>query len=390
MEVMTTTPAVPERGTAPAGQPAGRWRLAGMSVELFGLALLGWLVFAFLIVGVSTLIVWIGVALLVAALGVLRPYARLHRQLAGIALGTLVPDPYRTDRPVGLLSALRFRLTDPATWRDMLWLLVRLSLGFCLQLGALIGYVLLPIGYWVSPWLLRIDAAITQVFLEPRETRLEERITSLESTRARSVDSSAAELRRIERDLHDGAQARLVSAGMDLGLAEMMLATDPGKAKEHLARARESHTGALSDLRSLVRGIHPPVLADRGLVGGIQSLALASPMTVELDGALPGRPPAPVEAALYFAVAETLTNAAKHAAARNVSVWLRHETGVLTVQVVDDGVGGATVTPGGGLAGIVQRLEVFDGTVAVTSPLGGPTVLTMAVPCNLVPVPAAH
>ena len=170
---------------------------------------------------------------------------------------------------------------------------------------------------------------------------------------------------------------------MNLGLAEQMMDSDPDLSKELIAESRQSASVALTDLRGLVRGIHPPVLADRGLVGGVQALALAAPLSVDVDAVLVGRPPAPVESAVYFAVAEALTNAAKHSSARTAWVWMRHTSGRLSVSVGDNGIGGAVSTPGGGLHGIERRLAAFDGTVTVASPIGGPTIISMELPCEL-------
>jgi len=362
---------------------AGRWPLAGFCVSRIVLRALGFALIAVLAASIATIVVWVGLVFTVASLMLLRGYARVERRMAGRILGVEIASPYRPLAPGGVLSKARQRLTDPATWRDLLWLLETQTIGLALNLGALVGYFVLPVGYWISPLLLRMDAAITRTLLEPKETELRERITTLETSRAKSVDHSAAELRRIERDLHDGAQARLVAAGLDIGLAESLLDADPARARELMALARGTTRDALADLRNLVRGIHPPVLADRGLVGGIESLALACPVPVIIDGTLPGRPPEPLEAALYFGIAETITNAVKHAGAQSISIWIEHRDEVLNVQVVDDGIGGAVIAPGGGLAGISSRLDSFDGTIAVTSPYGGPTVVTMMAPCLL-------
>jgi signal transduction histidine kinase len=198
------------------------------------------------------------------------------------------------------------------------------------------------------------------------------------------VDASAAELRRIERDLHDGAQARLVSLGMSIGLAEQVLRNDPDLALKLLAEARESSGQALTDLRHLVRGIHPPVLAERGLDGAVRALALTLPLPVDLRIELPGRPPAPVESAAYFAIAEVLANVVKHSAARSAWVQLEYSSQARLIAIIgDDGAGGAVPRIGGGLRGIERRLAAFDGVIAVTSPVGGPTVVTMELPCEL-------
>lgn len=363
--------------------PAGRWRMFGYCAARVIWRFLGIGLIVLLSVSIATIVVWVGLGLTIFSLALLRGFAQFERNISGRILGVEIPEPDRPKREQGPLAGIGRRLTDPATWREMLWLLEVTTVGLAINLAAFIGYIVLPVGYWISPLLLRMDAAINRTLLEPKETELRERISTLEGSRARTVDHSAAELRRIERDLHDGAQARLVAAGMDIGLAESLLDADPAKARELMAQARGTTRDALADLRSLVRGIHPPVLADRGLLGGIESLAIASSIQVTLDGSLAGRPPAPVEAAFYFAIAETITNSAKHSGAQSISIWLEHDGQALHVQVVDDGRGGAVVAAGGGLAGIASRLEAFDGTLALTSPPGGPTVVTMMAPCAL-------
>lgn len=213
--------------------------------------------------------------------------------------------------------------------------------------------------------------------------RLAARVERLSRTRAEVVDSAAAELRRLERDLHDGAQARLVALGINLRTAEKLIDTSPGDAKALVADCREASAKALSELRGLVRGIYPPVLADRGLGDAIKALALDCPVVTMTDIQLPGRPPASVESAVYFAVAEVLSNAAKHAEAKEVLIRATHAHGLLRVQVDDDGVGGADPASGTGLAGMERRLGAFDGILAVSSPVGGPTIVVIEVPCAL-------
>lgn len=383
---MTITTADERKPTA--GRPAGRWALFGLCVGGFALRLSGFVLLGVLIASIATIVVRVGLLLTIGGLALLRGSAGIERRIAGRVLGAAIGNPHPLAISGGPPSRLRQRLADPATWREVLWLLESQTVGFALHLAALVGYVLLPVGYWVSPWLLRMDAAIARTLLEPREAQLQERISSLETSRARSVDHSAAELRRIERDLHDGAQARLVAAGLDIGLAESLMDAQPDKARDLLAHARGTTRDALADLRNLVRGIHPPVLADRGLPGGIESLALSSSIPVIVDGSLAGRPPQPLEAAFYFGIAEAITNATKHAGAQSISIWIAYIVDALHVQIVDDGVGGAVVCPGGGLAGIASRLETFDGTLSVTSPHGGPTVVTMIAPCALTYLPA--
>ena len=198
-----------------------------------------------------------------------------------------------------------------------------------------------------------------------------------------SSDLAAAELRRVERDLHDGAQARLVALGMNLRAAERLMGSSPQAALALVAEARETSSRALMDLRDLVRGIHPPVLADRGLADAVRALALDTPLRADLDIDLPGRPDAPVESAAYFAVAEVLANAVKHAGARAVEIRMQHNGGVLRIAVTDDGVGGADPARGTGLRGVERRLGAFDGILAINSPPGGPTMVIIEVPCGL-------
>jgi signal transduction histidine kinase len=209
------------------------------------------------------------------------------------------------------------------------------------------------------------------------------RVERLTETRAEVVDAAAAELRRLERDLHDGAQARLVALGINLRTAERMIRTNPDAAVALVSECRETSSQALADLRNLVRGIYPPVLADRGLGAAVQALALDCPVPVVTEISLPGRPPVPVESAVYFAVAEALNNVAKHADARCVLVRLAYTDGMLRAEITDDGNGGADTGNGTGLTGIERRLGAFDGILAVNSPVGGPTIVVIEVPCAL-------
>lgn len=216
-----------------------------------------------------------------------------------------------------------------------------------------------------------------------REGELVERVDVLTRTRKDTLDVQAAEMRRVERDLHDGAQARLVSLGMSLGMAEGLLDSDPAEARRLLAEAHSAAGDALGDLRALVRGILPPVLADRGLAGAVQALVLKSPVPVEIRTELPSeRLPAPIESAAYFAIAEALTNVNKHSGAHFAWVVMIEVNGVLSLVVGDDGQGGADLDQGSGLRGIEHRLEAFDGTMQISSPLGGPTVVNMEMPCE--------
>ncbi len=237
------------------------------------------------------------------------------------------------------------------------------------------AFVFLAFGLWLVPRTLGARGALVG--------RLTSRVQRLSETRTVAVDTAAAELRRVERDLHDGAQARLVALGMSLRAAERLFATSPGAALALVGEAREMSSRALTELRDLVRGILPPVLADRGLGDAVRALALETPVATKLDIDLPGRLAEPVESAAYFAVAEVLANAAKHAQARMVEIHMRHTGEVLRIAVTDDGIGGADPAQGSGLRGVERRLGTFDGILAVNSPPGGPTIVVIEVPCAL-------
>jgi signal transduction histidine kinase len=240
---------------------------------------------------------------------------------------------------------------------------------------------LLAFGAWLFP--RTIGAHARAKTATGQEVELAGRVQRLTETRGYALDAAAAELRRIERDLHDGAQTRLVALGMNLRALERMLPASPEAARALAAEAMETSARALSDLRQLVRGIYPPVLADRGLGHAVRALALDTALPVELDVDLPGRLTAPVESACYFAVAEALANAVKHSGARRVHVRIEHADDLLRIEVADDGVGGADPARGTGLHGVERRLGTFDGILAVSSPPGGPTMIAMEVPCRL-------
>jgi signal transduction histidine kinase len=249
---------------------------------------------------------------------------------------------------------------------------------------ALQGSLLLALGLWLAPRVTRGHlSGSPDLELAARARQLTQRVQMLTKTRHDAVDTAAAELRRIERDLHDGAQARLVALGMSLRAAERMFASNPDAALALVAEARETSSRALTDLRDLVRGIYPPVLADRGLADAIRALALDTPLHTELDMDLRGDVEMPVGAAVYFAMAEALANAVQHSGARTVRIHLRHSAGMLRAEVTDDGAGGADPAAGTGLAGVERRLATFDGILAVSSPPGGPTIVVIEVPCAL-------
>jgi signal transduction histidine kinase len=286
-------------------------------------------------------------------------------------------------------------IRDAATWRDLLWLtldpLVAIVLGAVPIALVVAGFLVLwtmplmvGLAMVTAPVLLRVHGLWSRWLLAPTKSAvLAKRIEQLTETRTDATDAQAAELRRIERDLHDGAQARWVAMGLNLGAVERLIDQDPEMAKKLLESARNASAEALVELRELVRGIHPPVLAERGLGDAVRALALDSALDVRVTVDLPGRADAPIETALYFAVSELLANAAKHAEATRVTVDLRHTTGELRVVVTDDGRGGADPAGGSGLRGLRRRLATFDGTLALSSPPGGPTTAILEIPCAL-------
>jgi signal transduction histidine kinase len=234
------------------------------------------------------------------------------------------------------------------------------------------GWALLGLGSaWIAHFLIRRSR---------RRDRLARRVATLETTRAGAVEEQDAELRRIERDLHDGAQARLVALGLRLGMAEEKFRTDPEEAEKLVAEARVGVAEAIRELRDLSRGIYPPVLADRGIGAALATLADRSPLPATVVVDLDERPPAAVETAAYFVAAEALANAAKHSGASRIEISVARRDGMLEVSVMDDGRGGADPS-GSGLVGLRRRVEALDGALTVESPAGGPTTIRAELPC---------
>jgi signal transduction histidine kinase len=417
------------------GARLSRWAWRGVRGVLDGMAAIGLAVTNVLLLAVSvgalalTPVPYLGLALVPWTMTLVRKRTDLERRRAS-RNGVLVTRPYHPPPERALddgWERFRWTVTDPATWRDLAWLapgafvgLTLGTIGLLVPLYGLLGLTLTPswiwlgtgwygygavwsvdtfvagllsvpqgaiilaAGLWMAPWLRRVDALFARLLLAPTSAaELRLRVTQLTVTRAGTVDAQAAELRRIERDLHDGAQARLASLSMMIGLADSLIDRNPAEAHKLLAEARASSTAALGELRDLVRGIHPPVLAERGLDGAIRALALSLPIPIAVDVDLPGRPDLPLESAAYFAVAEALTNVIRHSRARHGSVFSRYAAGVLTLVVTDDGRGGADPAGGTGLRGIERRLAAFDGTIKLSSPPAGPTVITMELPCAL-------
>ena len=353
-----------------------------------------------------------------ALLGV-RGLARLTRQLAADWCGVPIPERYtpRPDEALTFTGRLTWLAMDRATWRDLWWTVaspvacilaalpaVIIAIGLIEFIGPeltreipppafpgnaagtliVLGLAIASTGVLAAPALLRAYGLLARSMLTPDgEAELASRVRQLTQTRTEALDTGAAEIRRIERDLHDGAQARLVAMGMTLDAAGQIIDSNPEAARALVHEARDASVKALAELRALVRGIHPPVLADRGLADAIRALALDSPMRIHLASELTGRPPAPVESAAYFAVSELLANVSKHAEARQTWVDIRHTDEMLRIGVTDNGHGGAEPARGTGLRGIERRLASFDGVVAISSPPGGPTAVTMEIPCAL-------
>ncbi len=266
-----------------------RWHLFWISFGLVLLRLIGFALLAYLAISLVLVIVWVGIPMTIVGLMMLRGFANTHRKLAAKILGTVIERP-RKVQSSGVFPRFAAALADPMTWRELGWLVQAQTVSIWFEVAAFLAYPILPLGLWGSPILLRAVATLDSMLLSPAvNPEMSERIGVLEYTRAETVDHQAAELRRIERDLHDGAQARLVGLGMNLGLAEAMIKDNPLMAAELIAEARANSSAALMELRDLVRGIHPPVLADRGLVGGIEvllALAHPSPVDGQLDQAL--------------------------------------------------------------------------------------------------------
>ncbi len=390
-------------------------------------------VFAFAIIvslasaGFGTLVVGIGLLFFVAGIEGSRLVARIER--ARMALGTPERPPAHPYRPLsgGFVNLIRAEFTDESRWRDVLYVAVNFPLSIIefvviltvwsvslwlltmpiwydaipgatlpaglawlaghdapiVALRAIAGAALLPVAASLSQLVMALHRAVVAGLLCTSESRaLRRQVETLRESRSAVLDVEASELHRIERDLHDGAQQRLVMLTIDLGLASERIDTDPAAAKQLVLDGQEQARQALAELRDLVRGIAPSILLDRGLVPALGSIAARGTVPTVVRSDLPAgeRLPLGVERAAYFVVAEALANVAKHSGARTCTVYCRREGARLIVEVSDDGVGGALVQPGGGLAGLAGRVAGVDGTFSVSSPAGGPTVVRAEFP----------
>ena len=403
------------RRTGAAQWLAFKQLVSGLGTAVLALGALGWIV----LVALASL-VGVGLLLIPSALGMLHAVARLERRrLTHWGPEVLGPGPL----PTGLRAAD----ADPVTRRELGWLATHATLGLVLGLAGVqlpiwavrdvtfpLWWQLVPegeanasIALWVvhdwpgvisvvllglcwtafvlgfAPAMSRLQSwSGRRLLAPPPGTDLAMRVVELTSTRAAALDAHAAELRRIERSLHDGTQNRLVAVTVLLGAARRMVTRDPQGADEVLERAQAAAEQALAELRAVARGILPPVLADRGLEGALSGLAATCAVPCQVDIELPGRCAASVEATAYFVVAEALTNISKHSGASRAGVVIRRRDGRLLARVTDDGRGGADETGGSGLTGMRGRVEAHDGTLSLTSPPGGPTTLEMELPCG--------
>lgn len=374
--------------------------------------------------GTGLLITLIGIPILIGTGWLVRTLGNIERARMNGFLGTALRNPYRAAaQETGWLARLIAIGKDPATWRDFLFLMLRLPMGiftFTVSVATWavgIGLLGSPISYWfgvfrvqfgdwvfdgriavmiatlggvlmtvlafgITRGLARLEAVLAAALLDASPDELKRRVADIASSRTRSMSAADEERRRLERDLHDGAQQRIVSLAMTLGLAQQKLATNPEQGARLVAEAHEEAKRALQDLRDLARGLHPAVLTDHGLEAALPALAARCPIPTRVDVAVSPRPAAAIESAAYFVVAEALTNVARHSQASAVQVTARRENDLLTIEVHDDGPGGARIVPGGGLAGLTDRVEALDGRLTMTSPVGGPTVVRVEIPCG--------
>ncbi|GHF24664.1 histidine kinase [Streptomyces mashuensis] len=393
------------------------------SGSLFGLVVLASLV-ALVALGVVLSVVGVGLLVLAATAVAGLPVARVERRRLRLVDPVPLPDPHASLPGAGARTWLRTRMRERATWRELGYAVllgvvfavaglgVTALLGFSLILLATPGIVALNSGpvmiipgravpgplaglpfsavgllglvlcAYLAGLLAGAQVRTAWFLLSSRDEEFSPRVMELTRSRARLADAFEAERRRIERDLHDGAQQQLVALTMTLGLAQMELGEQNPAAAELVTRARAEARRALEQLRDLVRGIHPQVLTDHGLAAAVTEVALHNPLPVTVDVDLPHRLPGPVETMGYFAVTEALTNANKYSGASGVTVEGRLEDDRLILVITDDGQGGADPSAGTGLAGLADRLAILRGRLVVSSPVGGPTRLRVEVPCS--------
>ncbi|WP_145499608.1 sensor histidine kinase [Streptomyces sp. CFMR 7] len=384
---MTMSPPVPDPDRPPPARFAlDRWTWRETAHLLLNLpeAIVGF-VYALLVVsvGVGLSVTVIGLPVLVGGLAGARWLGRVERARARSLLGVRVEEPSPLSRgrqDEGALGWLWSGLKDPVGWRSLLYGFIRLPWGVLTFTVTVVSlFVLWPVLPFITRGLTAVDRALVRGLLSPSD-ELERRIAELESDRGVVVDTAAADLRRIERDLHDGAQARLVALAMGLGLAKEKLTDDPEAAARMVEEAHGEVKVALQELRDLARGIHPAVLTDRGLDAALSAIASRCTVPVSVSVDLPGRPAEAIEGIAYFTVSELLQNVSKHSGARSASVEVWRAADRLLIQVTDDGSGGARLDGGSGMAGLAERLDAVDGLFVLDSPVGGPTAVTAELP----------
>jgi signal transduction histidine kinase len=384
---MTMSPQVPDDDRPPPARlipDRWTWKEIGHLLVNLPLTIVGFVYAVCMIgVGVALSVTVVGLPMLAVSLHGARLIGRFERGRARMMLGTRIDEPspmVLSRRETGFFPWLWSSIKDPVGWRAVLYCFIRLPWGvvtFGVTLVSLI--VLWPVLPYIARFLGNADRVMVRGLLSPSD-ELERRIAELEADRGVVVDTAAADLRRIERDLHDGAQARLVALAMGLGLAKEKLTADPEAAARMVDEAHGEVKIALQELRDLARGIHPAVLTDRGLDAALSAIAsrCTVPVTVNVD--LPARPAEAIEGIAYFTVSELLQNVSKHSAARSATVEVWRTGNRLMLQVTDDGRGGADPAAGSGLAGLTERLDAVDGVLAVDSPQGGPTRITAELP----------
>jgi len=382
-----------------------------------------WLValITLLAVGASLVVITVGIPMLALTLLLWRWGADTERQRAALVLGAPIPRPARRrPRSPRFMDRWGARVRDRTTWRDLGYMLLLGPVGilagtivmalWAAVFAALLAPVLAPsapsgslLDELGTVWTIAVacgsaviavvaviatralatgcGALAAALLASDDRAELTERISTLEASRSGAVESADARLRRIERDLHDGAQHRLAYIAMELGRARAKLPEDPDAVDALLADAHDESKRAMRELRDLVRGIHPSVLSDRGLDAALSGLAERASVPVEIETGLERRLPPAVETAAYYVVAETLTNIGRHSGATHAHVDVRHVGERVVISIADDGNGGARRKPGSGLEGLAQRVEALDGTLTVDSPTGGPTLITARMPC---------
>ncbi|WP_326605238.1 sensor domain-containing protein [Streptomyces sp. NBC_01799] len=384
---MTMSPPVPDGDRLPPARFAldpWTWKEISYLLSNLPMALAGFVYTVFMIgVGVGLSVTVIGLPLLAAGLQGARLLGRAERGRARGLLGIRIDEPSsvaQARHDQGFFPWLWSSLKDPVGWRAVLYSFIRLPWGVLTFTVTLVSlFVLWPVLPFTARLLTNADRAMARGLLSPSD-ELERRIAELESDRGVVVDTAAADLRRIERDLHDGAQARLVALAMGLGLAKEKLTEDPEAAARMVDEAHGEVKVALQELRDLARGIHPAVLTDRGLDAALSAIAsrCTVPVTVEVD--LASRPAQAIEGIAYFTVSELLQNVSKHSGARSASVEVRRSAERLLIRVSDDGRGGARMDGGTGMSGLAERLGAVDGLFVLDSPAGGPTTITAELP----------